>query len=293
MMLHKQAHYLQSIRTAYPSLHINSVDTIEGGQYNVILVINADTIFRFPRYDDALQPMSNEVHILQSIQGKLPLPVPNPIHVNLEGQAIGQAFMGYKMLPGELIDLTDIETQYDAPTCQRLADQLASFLKTLHSLKVDGIPSAPDSHGYFADLYNRIRQKLFPLLSIIACDELRQHFEPYLADPRHWDYPRVLTHSDFGWGNILFDAQKIEFTGVIDFNWAQYGDAAEDFASIYGFRGRNAAFAQRFFKLYPELESMMERVHFYSGTFAISEALFGIENDDQEALQSGLAPYLS
>jgi aminoglycoside 2''-phosphotransferase len=79
---------------------------------------------------------------------------------------------------------------------------------------------------------------------------------------------------------------------VIDFNWAQYGDAAEDFASIYGFRGRNAAFAQRFFNLYPELENMMERVEFYSGTFAISEALFGIENNDPNALESGLASYL-
>lgn len=287
----KQTSYLQSIHTVYPSLHIDSVETIQGGQYNAILVVNGDTIFRFPRFAEALQSMTDEVHVLQSIQGKLPLPVPNPIYVNLEVQTIGQAFMGYKMIPGASINLADIEAQYDSATCQRLANQLADFLKTLQSLKVDGIPSAPDTHGYFTDLYNRIRQKLFPILSTIACDDLRQHFEPYLADPRHWDYPRVLTHSDFGWSNILFDAQKVEFTGVIDFNWAHYGDAADDFASLYGFRGSSAAFAVRFFKLYPELESMMERVHFYSGTFAISEALFGIENDDLEALKSGLAPY--
>jgi aminoglycoside 2''-phosphotransferase len=173
MTLDKQAHYRQAIRKAYPSLHIDSVETIEGGQYNAILVVNGDTIFRFPRFAEALQSMSDEVRVLRGIQGKLPLPVPNPIYANLDRQPIGQAFMGYKMLPGKSTNLVDIEAQYDATTCQRLADQLATFLKTLHSLRVDGIPAAPDTHGYFADMYTRIREKLFPLLPTVACDKLR------------------------------------------------------------------------------------------------------------------------
>jgi aminoglycoside 2''-phosphotransferase len=33
-------------------------------------------------------------------------------------------------------------------------------------------------------------------------------------------------------------------------------------------------------------------VQFYVGTFALQEALFGIENGDREAFQSGIADYV-
>ena len=35
----------------------------------------------------------------------------------------------------------------------------------------------------------------------------------------------------------------------------------------------------------------MDRVWFYQGTFALEEALFGIENGDPKAFESGIAQY--
>jgi aminoglycoside 2''-phosphotransferase len=37
------------------------------------------------------------------------------------------------------------------------------------------------------------------------------------------------------------------------------------------------------------MEHALNRVRFYRGTFALQEALFGIENDDPVALRNGLA----
>ena len=42
-------------------------------------------------------------------------------------------------------------------------------------------------------------------------------------------------------------------------------------------------------RAYPEVQSFMGRIRFYEGTNALSEAPFGIENGDDEALRAGLA----
>jgi len=36
---------------------------------------------------------------------------------------------------------------------------------------------------------------------------------------------------------------------------------------------------------------MAERLAFYAGTFALQEALFGIENGDRQAFENGIAAY--
>ncbi|WP_237762871.1 hypothetical protein [Paenibacillus sp. A3] len=40
-----------------------------------------------------------------------------------------------------------------------------------------------------------------------------------------------------------------------------------------------------------DMEGLLERVKFYQGTFALQEALFGLENDDPEAFHAGIEAY--
>jgi aminoglycoside 2''-phosphotransferase len=40
------------------------------------------------------------------------------------------------------------------------------------------------------------------------------------------------------------------------------------------------------------METFWERIVFYQGTFALLEALFGIENQDEGAFKSGIASYV-
>jgi aminoglycoside 2''-phosphotransferase len=140
-------------------------------------------------------------------------------------------------------------------------------------------------------LYQRIREKLFPLMSVTGREQVINHFEPYLADNHHFDYKPVLRHGDFGTGNILFDEATQSFMGVIDFGSAGLGDSAVDLAAVYGWRGRGETFARRMLKHYPALEAMLPRAHFYAGTFLLQEALFGAENNQPDLIESGLEPY--
>jgi aminoglycoside 2''-phosphotransferase len=116
------------------------------------------------------------------------------------------------------------------------------------------------------------------------------HFETFLRDTGNFAYQPVLTHSDFGPSNILFDPQVQRVRGIIDFGSSGLGDPAYDFAGLLS--GYGEIFVRRCIRTYPELELFLDRVRFYQGTFALLEALFGVENDDPQAFRRGMERYV-
>ena len=68
------------------------------------------------------------------------------------------------------------------------------------------------------------------------------------------------------------------------------GDPAYDFAGLLS--GYGEGFLEYCAEVYPAVKVFMGRIRFYQGTFALLEALFGIENGDEEALKAGLERYV-
>jgi aminoglycoside 2''-phosphotransferase len=286
----KQDLLLQSIRSVYPDLRIASVEFNDDGQNNDVLVVNDELIFRFPKYAGALQRLEIETAILTGIQGRVSLPVPAPTFVNIGGQAVGEAFMGYHKLAGEPLWRETFRAIDDDETLEGLASQLGRFLKELHSIPAASIGCelpALDTDHKCADLYARIREKLFPYMRPDAREWTERHFETFLNVKARFDL--VIKHGDFGTSNILFDPRQRMICGVIDFGGSGLGDPAYDLAGLLSCYGE--AFVRRCWKVYPEIESFMDRVRFYQGTFALVEALFGIENGDPAAFESGIEKY--
>jgi aminoglycoside 2''-phosphotransferase len=147
-----------------------------------------------------------------------------------------------------------------------------------------------DTHEESADIYARIREKLFGFMRRDARAWAAGHFQGFLSDADSFRYQPVLKHSDFGPSNILFDSEMQRVSGVIDFGGAGLGDPAYDFAGLLS--GYGEGFVELCTHAYPEVEGFMGRIRFYQGTFALLEALFGIENGDEEALAAGLARYV-
>jgi aminoglycoside 2''-phosphotransferase len=92
--------YLQSIRRAYPDLPTGAAGFNEEGQNNVVLLLNEECIFRFPRYPINLKQLEIELAILTGIQEHISLRIPNPIFTRLDAPAGGQARLGYRLIPG-------------------------------------------------------------------------------------------------------------------------------------------------------------------------------------------------
>ena len=284
--------YLQSIRTAYPELEVVSARFNAQGQNSDVVVVNRELIFRFPKYPHVLENLKTETALLEGLRGRLPLPVPDPIYLNLE-EPVGQAFAGYHMIPGEPLWRDTFRAIEDQEVVRALANQVAGFLRALHWMPVEelGVELAlHDTYEESADIYARIREKLFALMRPDARAWAAGHFEDFLSDPGNFEYRPVLKHSDFGPSNILFDSEKLRVTGVIDFGGSGLGDAAYDFAGLLS--GYGDGFVELCTRAYPEMKGFMGRIRFYQGTFALLEALFGIENGDDGALRAGLARYV-
>jgi aminoglycoside 2''-phosphotransferase len=284
---------LHSFHLAYPDYPLETVEFNQQGQNNDVLVVNEALVLRFPRYAQGIEALKVETAILGGTRPYVNLAIPDPQFVHLQGQPPGQAFVGYPRIPGEPLWRNTLHGISDPAIVKRLAQQLGPFLKSLHSLPTtQGVPVAlavVDRLAAYNNLYRRIREKLFPGMRPSARQEVKAHFEAFLGDPASFTFQPVLKHGDFGPSNILYDSEKQAVCGIIDFSGCALGDPAYDFAGLLS--GYGEAFVSRCAAGYPEVESLLPRARFYQGTFALEEALFGIENNDPQAFENGIKWY--
>ena len=294
-MTEQATRYVERLKAVYPDLPLERVHINREGQYNVVLVVDDQLVFRFPRFAEGVRRLALEVAILRGIRPYVTLPIPDPVYTSFESERVGEVFAGYRMLPGEPLWHETFRAISDEATLRRLAEQLATFLRELHAVPVaraiaDPLP-AVDRDSWYADwrdLYARIRERLCPELGPAAHRRVDDHFESALSDPGALVFAPALIHGDYGTGNVLFDAHEGRIAGIIDFGSCALGDPAVDVAALstYG-----EDFLRRALAAYPEMEAMLGRARFYRGSFALQEALYGVEHGDRAAFARGIAGY--
>jgi aminoglycoside 2''-phosphotransferase len=292
--MNELAPYIQAIHAVYPDLLVETVRLNQQGQFNDVLVVNNEDIFRFPKTQREAIKLEMEAALLRSLKGRVMLPIPDPIYQSQGASAPGRVFMRYHLLPGEPLWPETFASLKDGEQRQHVATQLATFLRQLHSISAEELAvKLPDFRGCeeWRELYDRFRSRLFSFMRPDARAWVTQHFEDFLSDERNCSYAPVLIHGDFGPSNILYDAQACSISGVIDFSSTGWGDPALDFAALIGPVSYPESLIERFSAVYPGIEAALSRARFYAGTFALQEALYGIENEDQEAFESGIAAY--
>jgi len=287
----KQTFYLQTLREAYPSLNITSarLHTSEG-QFNDILFVNEELIFRFPRYEENIKNFLREIRLLQKLQGYLSLPIPDPIYISPDTNSVGKVFMGYRLLAGQPLFRDIFNTITDQSTVNTFASQLANFLYGLHTLSPTALGlnlPVQNQLSAYKSFYSNVQANLFTFMRPKARKSVSEQFENYFRHSALHHFVPTLIHGDFGGSNILFVENSI--TGIIDFSFAAFGDPAVDIAAISTF---GDSFFDRIHGYYPNIEPLLERAKFYRSTFALYEALHGFRTHDQEAFRSGMEQYV-
>src|SRR4029453_6043533 len=93
--------YLHSISTACPDISITSAELhTTDGQFNDIVFINDDLIFRFPRTLQVAESYTAQTILLTYLLGRLPLPIPSPLYMVRSDVPWQQRFIGYRRIPG-------------------------------------------------------------------------------------------------------------------------------------------------------------------------------------------------
>jgi aminoglycoside 2''-phosphotransferase len=294
----KQTAYLREIHRCCPGLRAHSTRLIETGEFNDALILDDRFIFRFPRSPEGIDRLSVEIKVLKAIRGHVSVPVPDPIFVSADRQAVGTAFMGYQMLPG-----VPLRNHLDAcqadNTYPKLATQLAHFLRELHSFPVQASGLELPAHDRarpeaLPGLYQTVRTCLYPHMRPDARDLVTDRFHMYLDDPASRRYRQVLRHGDPGPGNILVMPETCEISGVIDFGSTGLDDPALDlgFISFWGEALLGSDFVERLYESYAVTECLLNRIRFFEMLSALMVALEGLETSDREAFAFGLAKYV-
>lgn len=260
------------------------------GQNNDVLFVNESLVFRFPRTDKVAGSFHSQIIALEQLAQRLPLPIPVPLYKNLDATHVSRIFFGYPRLTGESMQAETLAA-LEAPVHNRIADQLAQFLKALHSTTAHDIGvNLPlrDTRDEWEKMFEDFRRHLFSHMRPDAQDDVTQTFKNALNSPNQFDYRPALRHGDFGGTNILIDPANGNVTGILDFDDLGWGDPAVDAGAI---ATTGTAFFERMCETYPEMANHRRRAAFISSTYALQEALFGVLAGDDEAFESGIANY--
>jgi aminoglycoside 2''-phosphotransferase len=287
----RQWAYVETIHGRYPGMDIRSARQLaHDGEFNDILIINDDLVFRFPRFPENIPGFLQELQLLAKLQVHLPLPIPNPIYASATTNEPGKVFMGYQLIPGQPLHTDVMNKIANEAILQGLARQLADFLSALHhqtpaSLGLD-LP-LQDMPDWVHTFYNEVREHLFSPMRREVRQSMTEHFGNYFNTPALQRYLPVIIHGDFGGSNILINDNQI--SGILDFSAAGYGDPALDIAAVstYG-----EPFFSCFCQYYTPGEAMLDRAKFYRGIFALEEAWYGWKNNNKEAFKRGMEQYV-
>lgn len=283
--------YLNAIQDAYPGVEVRSSTLNEQGQYNDILILNDELIFRFPRYYPGVQALQIEAAILRAVVPRVSLPVPAPEYLQVDGRQPGTAFMGYRMLPGKPFWRELQSTVVDEMAVARIAAQLAAFLNELHHIPLETISETlfiQDDLSKWQQMAQEIHSMLFPFMRPEAQRQVSRLFDDFFADPFLHTFTPCLRHGDFGSGNFLFDPSTQSICGIIDFGSAGLGDLAADIAAASTMGER---YFEKILAMYPQPPDVLRRAQFYRGTFALQDALHGYKNNDRSVFESGISSY--
>jgi aminoglycoside 2''-phosphotransferase len=288
----RRTHAIACIHAAYPELRIERLRLNDDGQNNDALIVNDDLIFRFPRDEEGIEKLATEVALLGRLRPFVPLPIPEPTYTSFAPRAVGHVFAGYRMLPGEPLWRESVAAMGDPAIVQRLATQLATFLRALHGIPTDQVADVlppTDWRRLWRGLEEQIDAALFAYIPPATQERITATFAAFFDDSRNFAFTPTVIHGDFGTGNLLFDPHRGMMTGVIDFGSATLGDPANDVAALLTY---GEPFVRQGLASYPAMEAMLPRARFYLRTFPLQDALYGVEHNDADAFADGIARFL-
>jgi aminoglycoside 2''-phosphotransferase len=275
--MNELASYETRIREIVPEVPINSVSLNRDGLLNDIVIVNNELVFRFPKVEYGFKHLKDEAEILRLLQNYITLKTPSPLYESYD-------CLAYRMISGETLR-RDMLMKLPESEQQAVADQLAEFLRELHGVPVNQIadfemPMADALMKYegWVKAYERIREKVFPLLLPHLREWVTEHFESHLADRSNFEYELKMVDTDIPPYHILFDRERKRINGIIDFGCAGLGDPAIDFGVLSYNYGET--FVNRLYQVYPEAETYLKRARFYAGAHEVRWLLTGIEKND-------------
>ncbi len=224
------------IEKCFPQLKVRYSRQIFTGWENLVLEVNRDYIFRFPKYGETEKRLRSEIAFLPALRRQVSMEVPNYEFVWRGGRKYPRWFGGYRKISGVTVQSLPFRKEWTRP----LAGQIAGFLKELHRIRFRGarlrnIPRYSPEEWYRSIRlqYRRVRRIVYPLLDTRLRERSEEFWQNLLSEFRDSSFEPTLIHGDLGTENILFDPASVSLTGILDWGYMQISDPALEFAHLF------------------------------------------------------------
>ncbi len=271
------AAHLNRIRQCFPEMVFSEIQIDTDGLNNYVLILNNERVFRFPKNEQASKALEKEAAVLRLLQPRCTLPIP-------DFDTYEEDFVSYRLIPGRALLLEDLQA-LPAPRQDALAEQLATFLRQMHSTPLEEVRAAGIGESDAARrpvawlrLYEEVRRELYPLMLTHTRQWIERLFAPLLADPSWMTGETALINGDIGPYHILYDEQQQTIQGIIDFGTAGLGDPARDYAVLLYNYGES--FLHRMARFNSHIAACLQRARFLAATIELQWALTGIRSKD-------------
>ncbi|WP_417217904.1 macrolide 2'-phosphotransferase [Arthrobacter sp.] len=183
-------------------------------------------VLRIPRREDVSAKLGEEQAILDFVQPRLDVAVP-------DWKVQAQELIAYPLLPGfpglTLDDDGEPVWHFDTDS-QAYADSLARLIADLHALDPAAAEAAGVQREQPGDVRARWRAELDRVCAEFEVSEdLLGGWRAWLADDGLWPTTTVFTHGELYPAHLLLDEHE-EIVSVLDWTTAKVSDPAIDFA---------------------------------------------------------------
>jgi aminoglycoside 2''-phosphotransferase len=272
-----QTDYLKDrVRKILPDIEIQSIEFHQEGLINDVVIVNNTWVVRFTKTDFARELMDIEYRLLNLLGPALPLPIPQP-------DKIAPDVLIYPHLAGR--DFTrELWLAASKGEQQTLADQLGAFLYDLHGIATSALTwdvpltLAPVSRDTWAEIYEKLLEKVEPLLLPHQVEWLLGLFDVPMKTNGFFDFKPVLVHGDLAPYHILYSPEKKSLNGIIDFGTAGLGDPATDLGSLISAYGETLV--SKIEPSYPNYQELLQRARFYAQAIELQWVLLGVESGE-------------
>lgn len=278
-------HCRRVIEREFPQIHVDKCVQLYGGWSSEVFEVNDELIFRFPKSTDTENRLQKEINLLPELAEALSVQIP---HFDSIGRHRSKLFVGYRKISGLPVARVLPDHSYDD-----LSEQLAKVITEIHSFSADRAAKLRvlriNWQSEYSEFYQRTRKNALPLMGKTLQERAVSTWEAFLNDPRNFQFEPVFIHRDLsGEAHILCDPDKMEITGIIDWEDAAIGDPAIDFTGIYWDCGEE--FAKQVVAKYARKvdETFWERMVFYYKIGPFYQIEYGQLTDDHVHIKKGL-----
>lgn len=227
---YKRAAVYSLINEHFPEWSIRELRFCGQGSSFCTYTLNQNYIIRCARHQDSIRRLRWEERLLPKLQPQLQIAIPQFQHVGYMSN--GLPFCVYPMISGEPFEekyyhrLSEVQRE-------KVVQQVADFLKVLHNFPVEeaitySIPFREITEYPVRDMLQFVRQKLHPKLSLVEQQQCQRWFDIYINNESDFSYQPSLVHGDLQPRHILFNEEKGEIVGIIDFEDIRVSDPAHD-----------------------------------------------------------------